>query len=142
MQTTILRWKLTWTWRCQMTPWQPCTCCARASPLRCALCGEEPQQQLHATASAGPSCTRHRAELSQPAPCGLLLQAKVAPFATKAQLYTVLNDRTAVDRQLDELRRSNAVRVLQVNRVGCWGMLWVLVNSEMGSKRCWAQLSA
>lgn len=43
-----------------------------------------------------------------------LRQAKVAPFATKAQLYTVLTDRTAVDRQLDELRRSNAVRLLQL----------------------------
>ncbi|KAI7843185.1 hypothetical protein COHA_003168 [Chlorella ohadii] len=41
-------------------------------------------------------------------------EAKVAPFATKAQLYTVLSDRTAVDRQLDELRRSNAVRVMQL----------------------------
>ncbi|PRW33736.1 serine threonine- kinase 19 isoform X1 [Chlorella sorokiniana] len=41
-------------------------------------------------------------------------EAKVAPFATKAQLYTVLADRTAVDRQLDELRRSNAVRVMQL----------------------------
>ena len=39
----------------------------------------------------------------------------MAPFATKAQLYTVLADRTAVDRQLDELRRSNAVRVMQVS---------------------------
>jgi serine/threonine-protein kinase 19 len=42
------------------------------------------------------------------------LQAKVAPFATRSQLYSVLADRTAVDRQLEELRRANAVRLLQL----------------------------
>lgn len=36
------------------------------------------------------------------------------PFATKCQLYTVLRDRTIADRQLDELRRRNAVRMLQL----------------------------
>lgn len=58
----------------------------------------------------------HPALLNALRPPLSLPQAKVAPFATKAQLYTVLADRTAVDRQLDELRRSNAVRVMQVSQ--------------------------
>ncbi len=60
-----------------------------------------------------------------------LPQANVAPFATKAQLYTVLSDRTAVDRQLDELRRSNAVRVMQV-RQGAWAW-WEYIGYESAS---------
>ena len=31
-------------------------------------------------------------------------QGSVPPFALKSQLYTILKDRTLVDRQLDELR--------------------------------------
>lgn len=68
----------------------------------------------------------------------------MAPFATKAQLYTVLNDRTAVDRQLDELRRSNAVRVMQAScGLGGGGLGWLaavtsavteLVAAEAGSE--------
>lgn len=38
----------------------------------------------------------------------------MAPFATKAQLYTLVADRTALDRQVDELRAANAVRLLQL----------------------------
>lgn len=68
----------------------------------------------------------------------------MAPFATKAQLYTVLNDRTAVDRQLDELRRSNAVRVMQAScGLAGGGLGWLaavtsavteLVAAEAGSE--------
>lgn len=41
-------------------------------------------------------------------------EAKVTPFATRAQLYSLLSDRTATDRQLEELRRCNQVRLLQL----------------------------
>ncbi len=36
------------------------------------------------------------------------------PFATRSQLYSILSDRTTVDRQLEELRRANTVRLLQL----------------------------
>lgn len=36
------------------------------------------------------------------------------PFATKAQVYTVVKDRTAADRQVDQLRRDNQIRLLQL----------------------------
>lgn len=40
------------------------------------------------------------------------------PFATRAQLYSLLSDRTTADRQLEELRRRNAVRLLQLPTSG------------------------
>lgn len=42
------------------------------------------------------------------------VQAGTTPFATRAQLYSVLADRTLADRQLEELRRSTGVRLLQL----------------------------
>lgn len=39
---------------------------------------------------------------------------KVPPFALKTQLYSVLQDRTLVDRQLDEMRLKNKLRVFQL----------------------------
>ncbi|PSC67391.1 Serine threonine-kinase 19 [Micractinium conductrix] len=45
-------------------------------------------------------------------------EARVLPFATRAQLYSLLSDRTTADRQLEELRRRNAVRLLQLPTSG------------------------
>jgi serine/threonine-protein kinase 19 len=41
-------------------------------------------------------------------------QAAVTPFASRSQLYSVLADRTLADRQLEELRRTAAIRLLQL----------------------------
>ncbi len=41
-------------------------------------------------------------------------QAKVIPFATRSQLYTLLSDRTEADRQVEELRRANRIRLIQL----------------------------
>ncbi|KAI3425287.1 hypothetical protein D9Q98_009054 [Chlorella vulgaris] len=41
-------------------------------------------------------------------------EAAVTPFASRSQLYSVLADRTLADRQLEELRRTAAIRLLQL----------------------------
>ncbi|KAK9830644.1 hypothetical protein WJX74_000044 [Apatococcus lobatus] len=41
-------------------------------------------------------------------------KACVAPFALRSQLYSLVNDRTCVDRQLDELRTGRQVKVLKL----------------------------
>lgn len=64
----------------------------------------------------------------------------MAPFATKAQLYTLLADRTAVDRQLDELRRSNAVRVLQLPTARDEYALMLTEDYVAALERCKAEL--
>lgn len=42
------------------------------------------------------------------------MQSGVTPFATRAQLYSLLADRTLADRQLEALRRTAAVRLVQL----------------------------
>ncbi|EFN53649.1 hypothetical protein CHLNCDRAFT_36320 [Chlorella variabilis] len=68
--------------------------------------------------------------------------AGVAPFATCAQLYSVLADRTAADRQLEELRRSNTVRLLQLpaSRDECVVML--TADYVAAVQRCKEELAA
>lgn len=39
---------------------------------------------------------------------------QVPPFALKPQLYTLVKDRTTADRELDELRRTNQVRIIKL----------------------------
>ena len=90
---------------------------------------------------AAAACLYTIAAVPTPPPA-LALQAGVAPFATCAQLYSVLADRTAADRQLEELRRSNTVRLLQLpaSRDECVVML--TADYVAAVQRCKEELAA
>lgn len=47
--------------------------------------------------------------------------ADLPPLVLQSQLYSVLRDRTEVDRQLDDLRRRNVVRVFKLSSGGAPG---------------------
>ena len=47
----------------------------------------------------------------------ILLQAVVAPFMLRSQLYSLLDDRTKVDRELDELRCESAVAAFMCHAI-------------------------
>jgi hypothetical protein len=49
----------------------------------------------------------------------LLTTLQVPPFALTTQLYTVLQDRTVADRELDALRRANEVRLVTLPSEDC-----------------------
>ena len=70
-----------------------------------------------AASAAGAAAARQPA-----APC-CAAQVPVLPFALKTQLYNILSDRTAVDRQLDEMR-------------------WVLAGLIVHTEQCWARTAA
>lgn len=52
----------------------------------------------------GPVLVNHSEACSRHSYSSFGAQACVAPFALRSQLYSLVNDRTCVDRQLDELR--------------------------------------
>ncbi len=102
----------------QTTRRQRCSCCAPSSPRctkaeACSLARSPKGRTLRglhrgalyeafiALDSACLDCQGYSAR-----PCRV--QGKVLPFALKSQLYSILQDRTLVDRQLDELRSVSA----------------------------------
>ena len=49
----------------------------------------------------------------------ILLQAVVAPFMLRSQLYSLVDDRTKVDRELDELRCEFALAGFMCHAISC-----------------------
>lgn len=109
-----------------------------ATAAAAAQSAKQSRQSKHSKTAAGPS--KATAAAITAAAAAAAAAKSLPPILTKSQLYTVLTDRTAADRDLEGLRQKGRVRVfkLAIGACGmcvCVGVVWALggVGRESGT---------